>query len=434
MKRINRIISAVLIGLMMFVSCPGALYTNASAQNTSSKSSLHLSDMHGENGGECHETSCDYSQEENDGHLHEALCGQESLSGKGVKIAVFDSGISDVETAGNISFVEDKEVLSTHGNTIAHILKDLVPDAKLYDVRILNNNNEGTYSNLAKGVDWAVRNGMDIISLGMVGYDSSDILESALKKAEENNILVIAAAGNGSSDELTYPAAYPTVISVGALDENSEISEYSNYGNIVDVFAFASFKGTSFAAQHIVAAAAKKIQANPTISVKDIRTQITGGKTKKSIEKNDAADGVLHAAATCVHSFNGSYTTTKAATCTTDGTKVGKCTKCGAVLSTVSIPALGHSYGSWTTTKAATCAAAGSKKRTCTRCSAVDTESIPALTHSFSGSYTTSKEPTCTTEGTKVGKCNNCGAVLSTVSIDALGHSYGSWKIGRAPG
>jgi len=67
-------------------------------------------------------------------------------------------------------------------------------------------------------------------------------------------------------------------------------------------------------------------------------------------------------AASCSHQFNGSYTVTKEPTCTTTGTKVGKCTKCGAIVSTVTIPALGHSYGSWTVTKAATCTTDGSQK------------------------------------------------------------------------
>jgi hypothetical protein len=440
MKSIKSIIAVILIGLMVFANYPEVLYSNASVQNISEDSTVYSSNSHVENDEEshavtydnchdeeCHEVSSNCCHDKNNEQCHETLCSSDSISCRGVKIAVFDSGISDLDTAGSISFVEDKEILSTHGDTIAHILKDIVPNAKLYDVRILNNKNEGTYSNLAEGVDWAVKNDIDIISLGMVGYEASSILENALKTAEENNILVIAAAGNGYSDEATYPAAYPTVISVGALNENSEIAEYSNYGNNVDVYAYASFKGTSFAAQYIVAAAVKKMASNPTMSVKEIRSQITGGKIKNSTRKNNATDGILHAAATCSHVFNGSYTVTKQATCTATGTKVGKCTKCGAVVSTVTIAALGHSYGSWTTTKAATCTTAGSRKRTCSRCSTVDTDTIAATGHTFNGSFTTTKEPTCTATGTKVGKCSKCSAVVSTVTIDALGHSYGSW-------
>jgi len=54
----------------------------------------------------------------------------------------------------------------------------------------------------------------------------------------------------------------------------------------------------------------------------------------------------------------------------------------------------GHSYGSWTVTKAATCTTAGTEKRTCTRsgCTASETRSISATGHTFNGSYTVTKE------------------------------------------
>ncbi|WP_051983533.1 S8 family serine peptidase [Pseudobacteroides cellulosolvens] len=435
---------------MMLINYPGTIFSNTviAQQNTIEKSpdhSLHsdeaLSDCshdecdghshealcvcsHDECDGHSHEAFCDYSHDKCDGHSHEAICDCASCGD--IKIAVFDSGISNIDTAGRVSFVEDKEILSTHGNIIASNLRNMIPNSKLYDVRILNNKNEGTYSNFAKGIDWAVENDIDIISLSVVGFEASSILEKAIKKAEDNNILVIAAAGNESSDKPLYPAAYTTVISVGAVNENSKITQYSNYGEYVDVYAIPLYEGTSYSTQSIVADAAKIIENNPSISVKEIREHITNGKIKNDIEQNGSVDGILYAAA-CAHTFNGSYTTTKQPTCTATGTKVGKCTKCGAVLSTVSIAALGHSYGSWTTTKSATCTTAGSRKRTCSRCSDIDTDTIAATGHTFNGSYTTSKQPTCTATGTKVGKCTKCDAVVSTVSIAALGHSYGAW-------
>ncbi|HEY9059462.1 MAG TPA: CARDB domain-containing protein [Pseudobacteroides sp.] len=155
------------------------------------------------------------------------------------------------------------------------------------------------------------------------------------------------------------------------------------------------------------------------------------GHNHEDIELNGDVGSIFYAAA-CAHTFNGSYTTTKQPTCTTAGTKEGRCTKCGEVVSTVSIAALGHSYGSWTTTKSATCTTAGSRKRTCSRCSISDTETIAATGHTFNGTYTTTKQPTCTTTGTKEGRCTKCSAVVSTVSIDALGHSYGAWTTNAA--
>jgi len=453
MRKIRSIIAAILVGSMVLGFSPGA-QSIAGAQNPTEQSMALTATSHPEHEEVCtqphgdeemhrQENECtnghlpdcahepglphQHEREHENEHNHGTACEVESTSGHGVKIAIFDSGISDLDTAGGVSFVQDSEIISSHGNTVAAGIKKIVPAAKLYDVRILNNNNEGTYSSFAQGVDWAVKENIDIISLSCVGLEASAILEAALKKAEENNILVIAAAGNGASNEPAFPAAYPTVISVGALDGKSEIADYSNYGELVDIYAFASQEGTSYSTGQVTAAAAKYLEINPFISSRELRSLMTDGKEKNSIISDRAGNGILHAAATCAHTFNGSYTTTKNPTCTAAGTKVGKCTKCGATVSTVSIPALGHSYGSWTTTKSATCTSDGSKKRTCSRCSGTETQTISATGHTFSGSYTTTKEPTCTATGTKVGKCTKCGGTVSTVTLDALGHSFGSW-------
>ena len=415
MRKIRSIIAAILVGTMVLGFSPGA--QNLADARYPTEQLLN----------ECangHLPAC--------AHETGTACHGDSACGHGVKIAIFDSGISAKDTSGSVSFSEDSEITSTHGNTVAAGIKEMVPAAQLYDVRILNNNNEGTYESFAQAVDWAVKENIDIISLSCAGFEASVILEAALKKAEADNILVIAAAGNGASNEPMYPAAYPTVISVGALDEKSNIAHFSNYGESVDLYAYAPQEGTSFSVCRVTAAAAEYLESNPSITSRELRSLLTDGKEKKAIVSDLAGNGILHAAATCSHTFNGSYTTTKNPTCTAEGTKVGKCTKCGATVSTVSIPALGHSYGSWTTTKSATCTSDGSKKRTCSRCSGTDTQTISASGHTFNGSYTTTKEATCTATGTKVGKCTKCGGTVSTTSIPALGHSYGSWSTTKA--
>jgi len=441
MQKIKSIISIVLVCLMMLVNFPETIFAQQNHLDLLHSHEALCDDVNNDCDEHGHESLCNSGHEDCDSNCDESLCDSDheecddSICGcdlNAVKIAVFDSGIDEVETSGSVSFVEDTEILSTHGNTIARNLKSMIPNAKLYDVRILNNNNEGTYSSFAKGIDWAVENGMDIISLSAIGFEASSIIEEALKKAEDNNILVIAAAGNESNDIPLYPAAYSTVISVGAVNEDDQIEKYSNYGEYVDTYAIPLSEGTSFSTQSIVAKAAKIIESDPSISVKEIRKQITNGKIKNEIKESSAVDGVLYAAATCIHSFNGTYIIVKGPTCTAQGKKEGKCNKCGAVISTVAIPALGHSYGSWTTTKAATCTAAGSRKRTCTRCSVSQTETIAATGHTFNGSFTIVKNATCTAAGTKEGRCNKCNAVVTTVAIPALGHNYGSWTTTKA--
>ncbi len=115
----------------------------------------------------------------------------------------------------------------------------------------------------------------------------------------------------------------------------------------------------------------------------------------------------------------------KAATCTEDGyTEVSVCGICGEVLKArESIPALGHAWDSGTVTQAATCTSDGVKTIKCTRCGVTRTEAIPATGHS--PVTVPGKAATCTEAGLTDGsKCSVCGTTLTAQNtIPAKGHS-----------
>jgi len=74
------------------------------------------------------------------------------------------------------------------------------------------------------------------MSLG--GPSRSDIEESALNRAyEDNGVLLIAAAGNDGDSSFLYPASYDSVMSVAAVDSNEEWASFSQYNNQVDIAA-----------------------------------------------------------------------------------------------------------------------------------------------------------------------------------------------------
>ena len=135
----------------------------------------------------------------------------------------------------------------------------------------------------------------------------------------------------------------------------------------------------------------------------------------------------------CTEHTYGEWKTTKAATCTEDGTKYRVCTKCNAVENGV-IEKLGHNYSTaWTTDKAASCGTAGSKSHHCTRCSAkTDVTAIPATNKHTPGEWKTTKAATCTEDGTKYRVCTKCNAVENGV-IEKLGHNYSTaWTTDKA--
>ena len=123
-----------------------------------------------------------------------------------------------------------------------------------------------------------------------------------------------------------------------------------------------------------------------------------------------------------------------AATCETAGKTEGShCSVCGIVIKAqTTIAALGHSWDSGKVTKAATCTTAGTKTYTCTRCKKTRTETIAATGHKVVKDAAVAA--TCETAGKTEGShCSVCGTVLKAqTTTAALGHDYGEWKTIKA--
>ncbi|OYU64981.1 MAG: hypothetical protein CFE22_16010 [Cytophagaceae bacterium BCCC1] len=111
-----------------------------------------------------------------------------------------------------------------------------------------------------EGIIWAVDNGAKIVSLSWGGAGFSQAEQDVIDYAFNNGVIVVAAAGNDNSDELSYPAAYNHVISVASLDISDARSSFSSFGSTVDISApgrgilstipfglYASYNGTSMA-------------------------------------------------------------------------------------------------------------------------------------------------------------------------------------------
>ena len=173
--------------------------------------------------------------------------------GAGAIVAVLDTGISMYHPdRGNIiastSFVTDEAVedFDGHGTHTAGTVAaadngigvvGVAPEANLLIGKVLGNDGSGLTSDLISGIEWAVNNGADVISMSLGGTDSSTSLENACNNALSAGVLLVAAAGNDGSSVLNYPAAYGSVISVAAVDENKEKASFSNFGSTIDLSA-----------------------------------------------------------------------------------------------------------------------------------------------------------------------------------------------------
>ncbi|GAB7389213.1 hypothetical protein BSNK01_30510 [Bacillaceae bacterium] len=108
--------------------------------------------------------------------------------------------------------------------------------AKIMPVKVLDENGEGDEFTVGQGIRQAVDKGVDVILMSLGDPIFSPHMRDAVAYAEKKGVVVVAAAGNDGS-RVNYPAAFPTVIAVGAVDGKDKPLPYSNSGPEVDVVA-----------------------------------------------------------------------------------------------------------------------------------------------------------------------------------------------------
>jgi len=223
--------------------------------------------------------------------------------GGGTLIAVIDSGVDQSHPDLQGSIVEAFSAVSgngsdPHGTEIsgiisAHgIVRGVAPEAKLLDVRVFagerGRQSTATTFNLVRGIDWALSKRARVLNMSFAG-PSDALLEESIKRAAAKGAITVAAAGNGGPQAApAYPAAYPGVIAVTAIDVDDRLYSQANRGSYisvaapgVDVLAPSSnhahqiVSGTSYAAAHVSAVVALMIERYPTIDVDGARLALT---------------------------------------------------------------------------------------------------------------------------------------------------------------
>jgi serine protease len=108
----------------------------------------------------------------------------------------------------------------------------------VYIVKIFDNN--GSWTNSSDLIDAANRcadNGANVISMSLGGSVKVKSEEDAFQQLSDQGVLSVAAAGNSGNNQMSYPASYPAVISVAALDENNLVADFSQRNNQVELAA-----------------------------------------------------------------------------------------------------------------------------------------------------------------------------------------------------
>ncbi|WP_147802778.1 S8 family peptidase [Alkalicoccus halolimnae] len=231
------------------------------------------------------------------------------LTGKGVKVAVIDTGISTSHEDLNVkegynflNYSSNYEDDHGHGSHVAGILagsaplqsdgmRGVAPGVDLYAAKVMDDQGSGRHSTIIEAIEWSIEKNVDIINLSIGGQRASEGLTKALAEAHAEGITMVGAAGNRGEEtgitNIDYPARDKNVIGTAATNFKDERAPFSTAGSGVEIAApgvsiysastgrgYEVNSGTSMAAPMVSGMLAIMKESDPELSSREMRLQL----------------------------------------------------------------------------------------------------------------------------------------------------------------
>lgn len=250
-------------------------------------------------------------------HINPAAIWQHS-TGRGVRIAVIDSGIDaqHPDLTGKVkssveAFVEGPRITfrptpssdsAGHGTACAGIISQLAPDAELHSIKVLGPNASGSGGMFLAGLEYAIRQKMRVInlSLGTTKPQYHGPLHDLLDRAYQNGCVVVAAANN--LPQPSFPSIFSSsLLSVVKGEQRDPFRFGYRYGEVIELVApgvqvrtawpgggYRQLTGNSFACPHITGIIALLLGAYPDLTPFQIKTLLYAIAQRNQAAQTDA--------------------------------------------------------------------------------------------------------------------------------------------------